>query len=600
MGDTGTAGRRRRARRRTAIGLGTAVLLTACSGTPPGSRDEPSPPARTFDARAVGGKDPARQGPAPEVPGTQRGGTITTYLPGAPGPDSLDPTAGWSAVGNAILQSLVSRSLTQLVRGPDGEPVLVPDLATDLGTPNADFTRWTFTLRDDATWQDGTPVTPQDVAFGICRSLDSETFPAGPGTEYSVGYFAGADDYAGPYTGNDPRCEDWDGVSVRGQELTIEMSRPFPDMDHWGAVMAMGPAPAGRASDPVRYASRPMATGPYQVQRWVPGEELVLVRNEAWDPDSDPGRHQYADRFVFRFSQDQAKVDEIMLSGAPRGEAAVATSVGSDRYVEANRDLGDRLVQQPTQCVATMTPDNRTITDIRVRKALAYAFPYYDVWLAAGEVPGVTRDYAGSLMPPGMPGRRVVEVDGEQITYDPDRARALLREAGYGAQRPFRVTMAYDETDRLVSAAQAQLTKGLEAGGFEVRSIPVQENIYSVWLDPTNPVNRRLNLRGVTWCPAWPGGSALLPPILGAGEPFNTAHFDDPDTEAAMDAIAELPVGRQAAAWGRLDQQIMTDHFPLVPTGYVNELLVFGERIGNPSGEGAMGAPNYRDLFVVP
>ena len=63
--------------------------------------------------------------------------------------------------------------------------ILVPDLATDLGTPNEDFTEWTFTIRDDATWEDGKPITAEEVAWGISRSLDSDAFPSGPGTEYS-------------------------------------------------------------------------------------------------------------------------------------------------------------------------------------------------------------------------------------------------------------------------------------------------------------------------------------------------------------------------------------------------------------------------------
>jgi peptide/nickel transport system substrate-binding protein len=573
------------------------VLLAACAGGGTGQGWD-GPAAGSYAEPVEVSKDPSRRGPAPEVEGASPGGTITVFLPGAPGPDTLDPTGGWSATGNAIQQALVSRSLTQYARGADGRPVLVPDLATDLGRPNDDFTEWTFTIRDDATWEDGAPVTAEEVAFGICRSLDSGMFPSGPGTEYSTHYFAGAEDYAGPYTGDDPGCNDWDGVSVDGQDVTITMDRPFPDMDYWGAVMAMGPAPLGEESDPARYGQRPLANGPYEVESWEPAEELVLVRNDQWEPASDPARHQYVDRFVFKFNQDQARIDEIMLSGSTGSRTAVSTSVGSDRYLEALARLGDRLVQQATWCVSTIAPDYTEITDIRVRKALAYAYPYEDVWTASGEVPGVTRVRAGSIMPPGMAGRREVEVDGRQITYDPARSRQLLAEAGHGDE-PFPLTMAYNELDPLAVAAQAQLTTGLEEGGFDVTAVPVQQSIYSVWLDPDNEVNKRLNLRGVTWCPMWPSGSALLPPLLRSGAPFDTAHFSEPSVDEAMDDIAGLPVDQQAAAWGELDERILTDYFPLIPTAYANRLFAFGDRVGNPTGEASWGAPNYKDLHVV-
>src|SRR5690606_15669636 len=148
-------------------------------------------------------------------------------------------------------------------RGDEGQAVLVPDLAVDLGRPNEDFTEWRFTIRDDATWEDGKLITPEEVAFGITRSLDTKTFGNGPGTEYSSGYFAGAEDYDGPYSSKGKK---YAAVSVDGQDVVIKMSRPFPEMDHWGAFMAMGPAPVGKASDPPRYGQNPLSNGPYKVK----------------------------------------------------------------------------------------------------------------------------------------------------------------------------------------------------------------------------------------------------------------------------------------------------------------------------------------------
>ena len=208
------------------------------------------------------GKDATSQGPAPDIEGATAGGTITVFLPGDPGPDSLDPTDGWSVTGNSIQQALTNRSLTQYSRdAKTGQMVLVPDLATDLGTPNDDFTEWTFTIRDDAKWEDGKPVTPEEIAWGIQRSMDSETFPAGPGTEYSQTYFWQAGEYKGPYT---DKGKKWDGVTVDGQDITIKMSKPFPDMDYWGAFMAMGPAPLGNASEPPDYGQNILSDRPLQ------------------------------------------------------------------------------------------------------------------------------------------------------------------------------------------------------------------------------------------------------------------------------------------------------------------------------------------------
>jgi peptide/nickel transport system substrate-binding protein len=581
-----------------ALGAGALLILAACSGGATEESDAGSATTTRTD-QGTGRKDAERQGPAAAVDGASAGGTITVYLPDDKGPASLDPTGGWSVTGNSIQQALTSRSLTQYVRDEDGgQPVLVPDLATDLGTHNDDYTEWTFTIRDDARWEDGEAVTAEEVAFGICRSLDSGEFPLGPGTNYSKRYFADAADYKGPYTGKDPRCEGWDGISVDGQDLTIAMSRPFPDMDYWGAFMAMGPAPLGNASRPPNYGTRPLSNGPYKVESYKPNEELVLVKNDQWSADSDPGRHQYADGFVFRFNEDQAEVDQIMLSDSYESQAAVATSLGSDKYDDASGQLGDRLVQQPSQCVSSLTPDYTKITSINVRKALAYSYPYQDVWIAGGEIPGVTRIAANSIMPPGMAGKREFQVDGEQITYDPKRSRELLAEAGYG-DKPYPITMVFYEVDPLTVAAQEQISKGFEEGGFSVNAIPVQESPYNIWLEPDNKINKTLNVRGGNLCADWPTASTMLPPLLSRSGAYNTASFDEPSVDEEMNNIAVLPFDEQADAWGALDERIMTEYFPIIPTAFRNKLFVFGSKIGNPTGDGSMGAPNYKDLFVT-
>ena len=585
-----------------ALVAGAALLtLAACGGGSSDDGDTGSGADREFGAQEGGTKDAERQGPAADIDGASAGGTITVYLPSDPGPDTLDPSGGWSVTGNSIQQALTSRSLTQYARGDDGEPILVPDLATDLGTANEDFTEWTFTIREDATWEDGKPVTAEEVAFGICRSLDSEAFPSGPGTEYSKNYFADAADYEGPYTAKDPNCENYDAIAVDGQDITISMAKPFPDMDYWGAFMAMGPAPLGNTSKPPNYGQQPLSNGPYKVEQggYKPNEELRLVKNDQWNPDSDPARHQYADEWVFKFNQDPAKVDEIMLSDNSDSQSAVSTALGSDKYNDANGQLGDRLVQQTSQCVSTITPDYEKIDDINVRKALAYAYPYEDAWIAGGEVPGVTRIPANSVMPPGMAGKKEFQVDGEQIKYDPEKSKELLAEAGYGDDKPYPITMMFYEVDPAARAVQEQITTAYEQSGFKVKAVPTQESPYNTYLDPDSKVNQTLNLRNVNWCSDWPSGSTMIPALLKTGAVYNTAYFSEPSIDEEMDAIATLPQEEQPDAWGALDEKIMTEYFPIIPTAFRNDLFVFGTKIGNPTGDGSIGAPNYKDLYVT-
>jgi peptide/nickel transport system substrate-binding protein len=574
------------------------VSLAACGGGGSDSEEGTGGDGGFNEAETSIAKDAARQAPAADVEGATEGGTVTVYLPDDPGPEDLDPTNGWSVTGNSIQQALTHRALTQYARDNEtGNMILVPDLAVDLGTPNEDFTEWTFTLRDDATWEDGKPITAEEVAWGIQRSLDSTAFPSGPGTEYSTHFFAGADKYQGPYT---DKGKAYDAITfdADANSVTIKMAMPFPDMDYWGAFMAMGPSPLGKVSDPPEYGRNPLSNGPYKVETFRPSEELVLVKNDAWTPESDPARHQYVDKWIFKFAADPTQTDELMLSDNTESQTSLSTQVTAENYAKFTSTLGDRLVQQSAQCTSFWAPDYTKITDINVRKALAYAYPYESVWQASGEVPGVTRVPANSVMPPGMAGKSDYQVDGEQITFNPEKAKELLTEAG---AEGYEIQMAYATGSPTTEAAQKQIEKGLTDSGFTVKSypVPIETSLYTIWTDPDNKINKKLNLRGVNWCSDWPSGSTMLPALLRTGATYNTAFFSEDSVDARMDEIGTLPLEDQADAWGALDEQIATDFYPIIPTAFRNDLYSFGSKIGNPTGDGALGAPNYKDLFVI-
>src|SRR6185436_16223784 len=128
--------------------------------------------------------------------------------------------------------------------------------------------------------------------------------------------------------------------------------------------------PLGKVSDPPDYGKNILSTGPYKVESYRPAESLTLVKNDQWDPSTDPARHQYVDKWIFKFNEDQAKVDQIMLSDNTESQTSMSNALGSNNYDRANTELGDRLVQQSSQCTSFLAPDYKAISDINVRKAI--------------------------------------------------------------------------------------------------------------------------------------------------------------------------------------------------------------------------------------
>jgi peptide/nickel transport system substrate-binding protein len=589
---------RRTTRALVALSAAGALALSACGGDGndnEGGNEPENPSASNSGGDTGDAVDPTREGPR-EIDGAQEGGTVK--LIAVTPLETMDPSEIYYTHTYGIGSGLMFRSLTQYII-EDGKPVLVPDLATDTGTPNEDFTEWKFTIRDGVKYEDGTPVTAADVKFGMERSMDLETFPESPGF-YSTEYFEGGADFKGPYTGNGAEL---DSIAVDGQTLTITMAKPFPDMPYWGAFPANGPVPKGPASDPVKYAQHPLSTGPYKISEYTPKEKLVLVRNDQWDPATDPARTQYPDGYDMDFTVPNEKIDELLLND--QGDAADSLTfddiLGTD-YRKFQEQAADRLVSGSTPCTRYWAPDYRKITDINIRRAIALAYPTRAAIRAGGLIEGVNRYPASALLPPGTPGRKDYTVVEGMTPGDPDPAAAkeLLTQAGaVGYELKF--LFVSDDPDA-VNAKDA-IVKGLEEAGF--KATPVPTTLENATTDRENP-NKDINIRSAGWCADWPSGGSWFP-VLHKTEDVealgqisqNYALFSEADVDQRIDDTLALPIDDQAAAWGELDQYISETYLPLIPLTYDGVIQAHGSNVNGHNNDPTIGMPTFKDIWLT-
>ena len=542
-------------------------------------------------------RDQERRGPV-VIDGAQRGGTVhvrdrftlTT---------TVDPTAAYSTDRIALLSGLVLRSLTQYAYDEEtGSMVLVPDLATDLGTPNEDFTEWEFTLRDGVEYENGDPVTVEDIGFAIDRSFDRTTFPTG--AAYSNEYFLNGDVYDGPYTDKQMRtCECY---RIDGNTITIEMARPFPDMPFWGALPAMSAIPRA-AADPLAYSRRPLATGPYKFATYEPAGSLTLVRNERWDAATDPARTQYPDRYEFLTGVPRKRVDRIILADSGAGRTTLTReNLLAPSYRRFMEEAPERLVLGTSQCTFYVAPDYRKITDLDIRKAVGYAYPYKAANLGAGYIDGVTAIPANNLLPPGMPGREEYdpEPDLGDFATDTDEARRLLEESG---NLGFEIRFLWRTDSEVDTRVKDATTKSLSEAGFEVTPVPTTESGY---VDARDDVHSDINLRTGGWCSDWSSGSSWIPPLLETtdledeGFGANLSAFSEEDVDDRMHEILELPLEEQATAWNDLDRYVSETYYPLITTLYTGVTQAHGSRIRGHFADGVHGQPTWKNIHVVP
>jgi peptide/nickel transport system substrate-binding protein len=573
--------------------MATASLLAlaACGGGSDSDSPETVVPSAEAGGGAGAGKDATLEGPRAVPHDAAQGGKVTVLTAGVP--FTFDPTRAYYTDSTAIM-SLVTRALTQYVYDPESnDMILAPDMATDLGTPNEDNTEWTFTLKEGLKYEDGTDVKPEDVAYAVSRSFAIEELPDGP--TYQLQFFLDGDTYKGPYKDKSP----YKGVEVNGNDITIKMSRPFPEMDYYASFPVFTGIPQAKDTKE-EYGNHPLATGPYMFSDYKPGSSLTLVKNPNWDPATDPGRIQAVDEWDFKFGEDTAKIENTILSDTGDGQTTLTyDNVTPPTYKKVTTDSPDRLVVGTSPCTFMWYMDMTKITDINVRKAVGYAYPYVDAWKAAGEIVGLTRVPSTSILPPGTAGRVEYDVLGiKGQNTDPAKAQELLKEAN---AEGYEIKFLYATDDPLSVSAKDQLVKGLEAGGFT--ATPIASTAEKIREERSN-YDSPINVRSSGWCSDWPSGGSWFPAqwdgaLVGLEGMPNPANFKEADADAKQKEILDGSADEAAASWGEFDKFIEETYYPAVTTGYSGTAIIRGSKIGGMYNDSVRGMPTLADMYIT-
>jgi peptide/nickel transport system substrate-binding protein len=581
--------------KKPAVVLATAALLTlaACGGG--SSTDNPTGKLSFKEGGNAGAfKDASAKAPA-EIPSdAQMGGTLTVLT--AVAPSTLDPTQSYYTDSTAILSDLVTRGLTQYAYNPQTDDMqLIPDMATDLGQPNSDNTEWKFTLRDGLKYEDGTPVKAEDVAYAVKRSFAIKELPDGP--TYQTTFFLDGDKYKGPFSDK----SDYKGVSVSGNTVTIKMRRPFTDMDYYASFPAFTAIPQAK-DNPETYGKHPLATGPYKFADYKPQQELKLVKNDQWDPNTDPGRIQMVDGWDFKFGQDTAKLENIIINDNGDAQTTLTydnVSASSYRQIASDKE---RLVTGSQPCTFMWFIDMTKVKNVDVRKAIGYAYPYRAAWKAAGEIIGVTRIPGTSILPPGTAGR--VEYDALGIkgeNTDPAKSKELLQKAGFKPGE-FEIKFLFATDDDQAVAAKTEIVKGLEAGGF--KATPIASTTATIRTDRTD-YNSPINVRSSGWCSDWPSGGSWFPAqwagdLVGLDGMPNPANFKVKEMDDEQNRILDkLTPAEATKAWGQFDKTMEEKYYPAVNVGYGGVAMIHGSKVGGMADDNVRGMPTLARMYIT-
>jgi peptide/nickel transport system substrate-binding protein len=520
---------------------------------------------------------------------------------------SLGPVATWDPQRMSTPQDVAFasrvflRTLTAFPPGADAaaQRSVVGDLATDAGTPDETRTVWSFTLRSGVKWQDGSPVTCEDVRYGVSRSF-AEPF-ASEGLNYPTAYLDiprradGSSTFTGPEAKDkDARAAFDKSVSCDGDTIRFRLSVPMTDFNEVVASPAF--APVKKSEDQGADGGYAVfSAGPYRLKGgWDPSTGGTFERNPAWDRDSDPFRKALPESIHYvEGTESQTAVQQVLGDDAANRQAVTLDSAppAMQQQVLSDSTLRARSVNPASQFVDYLVPNvvKGVMRDPDVRRALALATNREGYVTALGGASSASAAY--SLIGPALPGHRTDDPTGAGPKGDPAAARAALQESGLTL--PVRIRVAYRSTPT-ADKAMAALSNGWQDGGFDVTLQPIAKDYFTTIAEP-----KRVDQTDVfwaNWAPAWPSAATVITPLLdsrlnltdaSAGRDYG--RFADAEVNAEITRINGLgDREQQAAAWADLDASL-AERGVFVALAQRRSLYVAGSAVTGLAANEAMG-----------
>lgn len=427
-----------------------AVLaLTACKsdgtgdGTQTGTQTGAQTGAQGTDAPAAA-NDPAALPSITAKPADRKERDPRVFLRSLGEPEYLDPGLISESEGGIVTHDTFE-GLYQY--GPTHKEWL-PGVA-ESHEVSPDGRTWTFRLRQNAKWSDGKPVTAHDFEWSWKRVLDPKTASRYAGILWNI---EGAREYnQNPESDNEAKAtalREQVGVkAVDDHTLAVKLVAPTPYFLQLTAFYTYAPVPRHIVEQHGERWARPeniVSNGPWKVVEWTNNQQIVAERNaHYWDPAKLP-----FDKIIYRITQENEPAHNMYLGNElDYLESKVPTTVLPKYFRERFPDF--EVSPYLGVYFYMFNVKRKPFDDVKVRQALNLAVDKEKIgkYIAKGG-----QEPAATIVHPGLKEMGYDAPGGPE--FDPDKARALLAEAGYPGGKGFpRVRISYNtlEAHKLIA-----------------------------------------------------------------------------------------------------------------------------------------------------
>lgn len=468
-------------------------------------------------------------------------------------PASLDPL---KAVGLPEIQ--VIRDLFEGLTNQDAQGKIVPGVAQSWSS--SDNKTWVFTLRNNARWSNGDPVTAQDFVYSWQRLVD-------PKNSSAFAWFAGLSgiENAAAITKGE-MTPDKLGVAAQGKyQLRVTLDRPVPWFPALVANVALFPVPQkiiAQEGDSWTAPGKLVGNGAYQLSERVVNEKIVLTRNPHYWDDA----HSVLTKVTFVPINEESSATKRYRAN----DIDITESFPKNMYALLKKTLPGEVYtpdQLGTYYYAFNTQKGPT-ADVRVRRALSWSI---DRKVIADKVLGTGEKPAWHFTPDVTAGFKPLPVFMQQHDQNSlnAQAKSLLAAAGYGPGKPLKLKLLYNTSESHQKIAIAVASMWKKNLGVDVT---LENQEWKTYIDSRNSGN--FDVIRASWVGDYNEPSTFLN-LLTSGNSSNISRFSNAEYDAVI-AKASRETSDQArnSDYNRAEQ-ILAEQAPVAPLyQYTNGRLI--------------------------
>ncbi len=448
-------------------------------------------------------------------------------------PKSLDPQAVTAVNDFRILVNLYDG----LVRYKDGTLEVEPSLA-ESWTISEDGKTYTFKLREGVKFHDGTPFNAEAVKFNFDRML-KEDHPFADTGPFPLAFFFSAVEEV---TAVDPTT------------VAFKLDAPYaPFLSNLAYPTGLIVSPAAVEKHGKDFGRNPSGTGAYKFAEWEPNAKMVATRNEDyWDGAPE------LEAVIFRPITDANTRIAEMLSGGL--DIMVEVPPDSLQQFKSSGDFTVREQAGPHLWFLILNNKEAPFSSKAARQAANYAI---NKTALVDNILQGTADVAAGPTPPAF--AWAYDETLEPYPYDPEKAKELLKEAGYdGEEVTFYVTEGGSGMLDPVAMGTA-IQADLQAVGMNV-SIETYE--WNTFLGNVNPgLEGKADMAEMAWMTNDPDTLPFLAlrteafPDKGG---FNSGYYSNPKVDKLLEKARQVTDQSERAALYKEMQQIVKEDAPWV------------------------------------